>query len=567
MGMLDWLFGGGAQAQTMPPIPQGAVPQPVPATVPRTGNPFGMGRDVQIQAALAGLGQFGQNLAEQYRRRPVGAQLGPMGNVSDAVTRSMMTAYQRRAQEREEESDRRWSELQAGNPALAGLPREVGQQVLARTLTREPPDPRRNFITTRTGIYRIGPDGNPQLVQGPGMGGGGAGGSGGGAGAPGGMFRGTSMEAQSLNILTRGDPASPEYAAVYAREAAPRVAVAPDASGNLVPSLVYPDMSPFRPPTFRHPTPGQPQPEAPAAADPTGYVAGGAGAAMPTPEAPSAPLAAPVAPAPPAPPVAAPVQPPQAAQTAPQPPVIPAQPGAPRIQPLAPPRVNPTAAEAVRRFENESGRVLDAVNNFERLANAAGPGTRFNTWIQNPTDPAAAAIQQAYNNMVTTLRSEAFLNTGVLQPAEMSMIREMLRDPTSWRGALTTPEARTAQLNQIRQMIQSGIARQRASIQQPGQALQPVIDQPQAAPGAVPPRGSAPAAPGRDATAPENRTPGPSRYRTGAIPPARDIAMMGVNQRDDIVALANRWSELNAEQQAAVRARLQAITQELRRQR
>lgn len=562
MGMLDWLFGGGAQAQTMPPIPQGAVPQPVPATVPRTGNPFGMGRDVQIQAALAGLGQFGQNLAEQYRRRPVGAQLGPMGNVSDAVTRSMMTAYQRRAQEREEESDRRWSELQAGNPALAGLPREVGQQVLARTLTREPPDPRRNFITTRTGIYRIGPDGNPQLVQGPGMGGGGAGGSGGGAGAPGGMFRGISMEAQSLNILTRGDPASPEYAAVYAREAAPRVAVAPDASGNLVPSLVYPDMSPFRPPTFRHPTPGQP--EAPVAADPTGYVAGGAQATLQPADAPQ--VAAPAAPlaAPPAAP--APVQPPQMAQATPQP-AAPPSPGTPRIVPAGPPRADPAVLRQVREFEMESGRVLEAVNNFERLANSASGLTRFRAWLRDPTSPEAAEIQQAYDNMMTTLRSPAFLNTGVLQPGEMVMLREMLRDPTSWRGALTTPEARTAQLNQIRQMIQSGIARQRASIQQPGQALQPVIDQPQAAPGAVPPRGSAPAVPRRDTTAPENRQPGPSRYRTGTIPPARDISMMGVNQRDDIVALANRWSELNAEQQAAVRARLQAITQELRGQR
>lgn len=472
MGLLDWLFNG-AQAQTIPPVPDGAMPQPVPATVPRTGNPFGMNRDVQIHAALAGLGQFGQNLAEQYRRRPAGTPAGPMGNVSDVVNRSIATAYQRRQQDRAEADDARWSELAASNPALAGLPREVGQQVLARTLTREPPDPRRNFITTRTGIYRIGADGNPQLVQGPGMGGGGGSGAG---GAVGGMFRGSSMEAQELNILTRGDPSTPEYAAVYARAAAPRVAVAPDASGNLTPSLVYPDMSPYRPPTFRQPTPGQPQAEAPVAADPTGYVAGGAQAVAPQ------AAAAPVAPA------SAPAAPPQTAQV--QPPIVPATPGTPRIQPLAPPRVNPTAAEAVRRFENESGRVLDAVNNFERLANAAGPGTRFNMWIQNPTDPAAAEIQQAYNNMVTTLRSEAFLNTGVLQPAEMTMIRDMLRDPTSWRGALTTPEARTAQLNQIRQMIQSGIARQRASIQQPGQpatpaevnprALQPVIEPPAA---------------------------------------------------------------------------------------
>jgi hypothetical protein len=379
------------------------------------------------------------------------------------------------------------------------------------------------------------------------------------------MFRGTSMEAQSLNILTRGDPASPEYAAVYAREAAPRVAVAPDASGNLVPSLVYPDMSPFRPPTFRHPTPGQP--EAPVAADPTGYVAGGAQATLqpadaPQVAAPAAPLAAPLA-------APAPVQPPQMAQATPQP-AAPPSPGTPRIVPVGPTRVDAQAAREVRTIEMEAGKVLDAVNNFERLANSASGLTRFRAWLRDPTSPEAAEIQQAYDNMVTSLRSPAFLNTGVLQPGEMVMLERMLRDPSSLRGALTTAEARTAQLNQIKGFIETLLARQRGSLQQqtqPGQPLQPVIDQPQAAPGAVPPRGSAPAVPRRDTTAPENRQPGPSRYRTGTIPPARDISMMGVNQRDDIVALANRWSELNAEQQAAVRARLQAITQELRGQR
>ena len=41
--------------------------------------------------------------------------------------------------------------------------------------------------------------------------------------------------------------------------------------------------------------------------------------------------------------------------------------------------------------------------------------------------------------------------------------------------------------------------------------------------------------------------------------------MMGVNQRDDVAAIANRWAELNEEQQAAVRARLRAIADEVRR--
>lgn len=411
-GFLDWLFGS-AQAQTIPPMPQGAVPQPVPATVPRTGNPLlGADRNVQIQAALAGLGQFGQNLAEQYRRRPVGAQPGPMGDVSGAVTRSMLTAYQRRQQEREEESERRWSELQAQNPALAGLPREVGQQVLARTLTREPPDPRRNFITTRTGIYRIGADGNPQLVQGPGMGGGSGGGSGGaaGAGAPGGMFRGTSMEAQSLNILTRGDPASPEYAAVYAREAAPRPHPTYDEHGNMRMSFIYPDMSHFRPPTFQQPTPGQATAPTlrlgPPAQGPTGYVggdvmAGGLPADAPQPETPAAaPVVAPLA-------APTPVQPPQMAQAAPPSPqpsqAAPQPPGTPRVV-QGPVRVREAPTPAVQGMLNNVNQLARAERAIEAIRanpNAVGilPGlanlTGFSSQLWDRQDPQGVAARAA----------------------------------------------------------------------------------------------------------------------------------------------------------------------------
>jgi hypothetical protein len=131
----------------------------------------------------------------------------------------------------------------------------------------------------------------------------------------------------------------------------------------------------------------------------------------------------------------------------------------------------------VRQFELESRRVLDTMTAFERLVNAAGMGTRFNTWIQNPLSSDAAAIEQAYNNLQTTLRSPAFLNTGVLTGGELGMLRNLLRDPTTLRGAMMTPEARTAQFDQIREMINTGINRQRASIGQP----------PIAAPSAPPP--------------------------------------------------------------------------------
>jgi hypothetical protein len=83
-----------------------------------------------------------------------------------------------------------------------------------------------------------------------------------------GPYQGTGIEAQDSNVLLRGDPASREYAAAYARQAAPRV--------NVDGSTVTPNMQAYQTPTFnpnppaaRSETPpvaGQPAPSAGAAA-------------------------------------------------------------------------------------------------------------------------------------------------------------------------------------------------------------------------------------------------------------------------------------------------------------
>lgn len=59
-------------------------------------------------------------------------------------------------------------------------------------------------------------------------------------------YQGQSIEAQDSNILLRGDPASPEYAAAFARQSTPRV----NADG----SSVTPNMQAYRPPTYRPPS-------------------------------------------------------------------------------------------------------------------------------------------------------------------------------------------------------------------------------------------------------------------------------------------------------------------------
>lgn len=69
-------------------------------------------------------------------------------------------------------------------------------------------------------------------------------------------FAGRSVEAQALNILLQGDPASPEYAAAYNRQAAPRMMFDSQTGAYM---LVTPDMSAYRKPTATSPAPAAPQ--------------------------------------------------------------------------------------------------------------------------------------------------------------------------------------------------------------------------------------------------------------------------------------------------------------------
>lgn len=273
---------------------------------------------------------------------------------------------------------------------------------------------------------------------------------------PNGPFPGNSMDATDRNILWRGnqpggDTSSLEYYMAHQRYSQGRPVMVPSDPANpaspMVQAFIRPNMEGFAAPTYRQPG------EAPAA--PTSPAEPRAPEATP-PTAPAAPTA--------------PTQP------------RPTGPVVDRIPNTA--RVNPTTAEHLRTYEIESNRVIDALDNFDRLSRGTDGATRFNAWIGNPLSPQAAELQQAYQNMVMTLRSPAFANTGVLQPAEMAMLDRMLFNPATWRGAAMTPEARSRQLDQIRQMVRNGLVRQQQSIRNPG--------------GQAPAAPAAPAAPERE---------------------------------------------------------------------
>ncbi|MCC2649877.1 MAG: hypothetical protein K0R61_62 [Microvirga sp.] len=103
---------------------------------------------------------------------------------------------------------------------------------------------------------------------------------------------------------------------------------------------------------------------------------------------------------------------------------------------------------AFKKLETEIRAVESAVNNFQKVIAEAGGGS-WRAFVNDPTSPDAQKVLGAFNAMKTALRSEAFINTGVLQPAEMTMIDDMLLSPQSIRGAMATPEAYGAMLGQV----------------------------------------------------------------------------------------------------------------------
>jgi soluble lytic murein transglycosylase-like protein len=250
---------------------------------------------------------------------------------------------------------------------------------------------------------------------------------------PAGPIGGNGLDSALLNILVTGDPSTPQYAAAYARLGAEEVL----ANGN----TRRPDMSPFRAPTYRPPGVMEP-----------GAYARPPGSPSSLPQA-STETLLPAAPQLPQPPLAdASPQLPQGGRSY----------GRAEVTQAPPSQVTTQGREAVRKAEAEVSRITGSIDRFEQLFREQGGGS-LDTYLNNPRDPKAQQLLAAYEAMKATLRSESFLNTGVLQPAEAKMLDDMLLSPQSLRGAAATPEAMAARLQEFRSMVQRGLDGQRRS--------------------------------------------------------------------------------------------------------
>ncbi len=131
------------------------------------------------------------------------------------------------------------------------------------------------------------------------------------------------------------------------------------------------------------------------------------------------------------------------------------------IRTAQPPTSTPQALDAYRTAQAETGKVLDAAKAFMTELQTQG-GTGLNTYLDNPRDPKAIKLNQLHNRLQEALRGESFMNTGVLQPAEMQMLKERLLDPRSLRGWMATNDAYQEMTNVLNSTVASGLARKRA---------------------------------------------------------------------------------------------------------
>jgi hypothetical protein len=138
------------------------------------------------------------------------------------------------------------------------------------------------------------------------------------------------------------------------------------------------------------------------------------------------------------------------------------------------PAVTPAGREAVRKVEQDVTRADEAIANFLQVHKEVGGGG-LSAYLNNPSDAKAQRLLGAFESMKVSLRNEAFLNTGVLQPAEAKMLDDTLLSPTTLRGAFASTEGLTARMDEIRSALKRGLsaAKRSAGVEGDGQTTGP----------------------------------------------------------------------------------------------
>lgn len=109
--------------------------------------------------------------------------------------------------------------------------------------------------------------------------------------------------------------------------------------------------------------------------------------------------------------------------------------------------ITPAHAKIINDAEVEFKKIDDAAKNYVEVLRKHGVG--LGTFLNDPTSPKAQEVLGAYERVKMALRSEALLNTGALQAAEMTNLDNLIVSPQSIRGLMMKPDAVEAKLGQF----------------------------------------------------------------------------------------------------------------------
>jgi len=125
------------------------------------------------------------------------------------------------------------------------------------------------------------------------------------------------------------------------------------------------------------------------------------------------------------------------------------------------------ARNEVRKADVDAKIITEAIDRYVGLHEKQGGGS-WDAYFANPQSPEAQQLLGAFDRMKTTLRSPVYYNTGVLQPAEMELLKQDLISPQTLRGVFATPQAMAARLGEIKLAILTRQDQELRSIGLPG---------------------------------------------------------------------------------------------------
>ena len=217
-----------------------------------------------------------------------------------------------------------------------------------------------------------------------------------------GPFAGTSMDAQAMNILLTGDPASPQYALAYSHLSKPRTTL--DDQGRMV-TIQPMDLSSVRKPAA-------------------------IGGAAPAPAAGSAPA--------------------PGATTVP----IPGG-GTATVtdEPLAPKGPSANEMAKLRTARAEAEKITAAAEDFRQEWQKATPADRARALAG-----ANTPLNAAYNNFALLAKGDALFQLGVLNGPDLDIIRRTIPDPSTLKSGITTDNDMAASVDKVLKILNGGIA-------------------------------------------------------------------------------------------------------------